>query len=211
MQHIVIALPRLLPLLTCTVMLAGSMALAEVPDTAGAAASVQAVAEAPTVDMRGSELELVRARASKASRDGVIVILFGQDAGADRAVHDAAREAAATGIPVRSIYLANVDAAGNQGVSIYGIEGAQYGPVLPVGPSLKSDLLVRIQKWKQESRKIVTDGGVQHCRMVPVTGSRVRREKVCNTVRDDKDREDSSKEWIRNNQNHGGMEALPSG
>ena len=166
--------------------------------------------EVPAVDLRSTDLEQVRARASKESSEGVVVILFGNNADADRAVRDATREAAGSGIPVKSILLASPDATGSQGVSVYGIEGMQYGTVLPVTANLKHELLARIQKWRSENRKITADGGVQRCRSQPITGSRVRREKVCTTAREDADRNQSSQGWMRDAQNKGGNESLPS-
>lgn len=196
--------------LTILALLASAAATAAVPDTSTPGTG-PSVAEIPAIDLRSSDLELVRARASQASRAGVVVILYGNDAEADRAVREATREAAAAGIAVKSIFLASADTAGNGGVAVYGVEGAQYGAVLPVTATLKSDLLVRIQKWRSENHKIASDGGVQHCRMMPVTGSRVRREKVCTNAAEDKEREQSSKDFWRNQQNHGGNEAIPTG
>ncbi len=94
--------------------------------------------------MRSSEIEAVRKRASDSSRDGIVLVVYGDDAEALSAAEGAALDAVALRLPVTSIIWAR-DADGT-GVSVYGLEGAPFGPRIPVDSELRARTKNRIQE-----------------------------------------------------------------
>lgn len=171
-------------------------AAAELSKSAGELVSVSVA----RTDMRNTDIETVHKRASDSSKDGIVLVVYGDDAEALSTVEGAALDAVALRLPVTSIILAP-DADGT-GVSVYGIEGAPFGPRISVDSNLHSETKNRIQELavlqgkagmvladnKADAAAAPDPDDVIRCRTVKETGSRLRGVRICSSPRQDRER-----------------------
>ena len=163
-------------------------------------------------DMRGSDLAAVRSQAAARSRDGIVLVVYGGDTDAMTNVEGAALDAVAARLPVKSIIWArDTDGAG---VSVYGVEGAPFGPRIPFNSDVRASTKGRIDELAillgKAGAVVTADGAAPHvapdqddvirCRVMKETGSRLRGVRVCSTRRQDRERQlrarDSADEMV---------------
>lgn len=197
--------------LACTLAAAVAHA-ADAPDTF----------QVPRVDMRTSDSAAVRERAAADSKRRIVLVLYGDDAAALQSVQDAAFDALARNLPVDSILWAN-EAAG-RGVAVYGIEGAPFGPLIPLDGDLRRATTERISELAErlllppgavKERTASTSGEVHpddvvRCRTVKETGSRLRGTRVCTSRRQDREMAEAARRDAENQQNQTYIAPEPS-
>lgn len=172
-----------------------------------------AAVEVPVIDMRGATTEQAREKALQMSENGVAILYLSANDPPERAVQTVAGECADGGFQVRALILA--EAGSNaEGMVLYGAVGGPLGPTIPVSSNIKAMTKAQVQSLKERLDRIpgsaaIDPSDVVRCRYIPVVGSRVRKEKVCTTPRQDAESSDSDKSWVKRVQDRGGNEAKP--
>lgn len=173
--------------------------------------------EVPVIDMRQGDVESAHRKALKLSdSNGITIVYHGAEPAPERAVHTVASECADQGFQVRALILA--PPGGGEGMVLYGAAGGPLGPLMPVSADLKSlttaqmvSLKERLERSTAGTTAAVELQDVVRCRYIAVVGSRVRKEKVCTSARQDEEVRKDSKEWTRRIQDRGANEAMPGG
>ena len=171
------------------------------------------------VDLRSERQTAVLQRAAGASSGGIVLVAHGTDEEELAAVREAATAALAEGHAVTTIMRANGD--GGKGVSVFGVEGKQFGPRMFPSVTLRDDLRAMIaelsrfrdQRAKDPSAplpttKVLLTGAVDpmdvpKCRWERPTGSRARKIEMCSTPREDAARAAAAREQTRQIQDAG--------
>ena len=165
-------------------------------------------------DLRSLPPDEVRSQAAKSAARGIVLVVFGGDAPLADAARAVVRESATAGYPMSSLLLANGSAG--EGVAVYGLDGKQYGELIPIAANTKDQSRARVDQLVAQIKTTssgsgsaentpvtASDGVVKRCRMVLVTGSRVRRERVCSSAADDRTNQRDSQDSVRRVQDHG--------
>jgi hypothetical protein len=168
-----------------------------------------AAVEVPVIDMRESTPEQAREKALQMSENGVAILYLGANEPPQRAVQTVAGECADSGFQVRALILAD-PGSDAEGLVLYGATGGPLGPTIPVSSNLKEQTKTQVKSLKERLSRnpagiaAIDPMDVVRCRHVPVVGSRVRKEKVCTTARQDQKAREDSKDWTRGIQNRSG-------
>ena len=202
---------RHLKLFSCLAIAAAIFSTASVQ----AEVSTEKTVDVPLRDMRKASAEAVQKRVLKDAQDGIVLIYSGEPEDLDDVVRNIAGECAARGFQVKSVLLTNSE--GGAGVTMHGQDGAPLGPMVALGTDMKSQAAGQIEQLRERLSKASSETAatdpqdVMHCRMESMTGSLVRKTKVCSTPRQDAARTKGGKDWTTNQQNKGGNEAMPGG
>jgi hypothetical protein len=100
-------------------------------------------------------------------------------------------------------------------VLLFGATSGPLGPTIPVSGDLKSETKAQVATLKQRlasnpsGMAAVDPMDVVKCRSIPVVGSRVRKERVCTTPRQDAEAAEQNKNWTKRMQDRGANEAMP--
>jgi hypothetical protein len=146
--------------------------------------------EIPVIDMRDATPEQAREKAQQMSENGVAILFLSAGDPPARVVQTVAGECAEGGFQVRALVLADPD-SNAEGMLLYGATAGPLGPAIPVTSNLKSNTKEQLQALKKRLAQnpagmaAIDPMDVVRCRYVPVVGSRVRKEKVCSTARED--------------------------
>jgi hypothetical protein len=188
----------------------GLVSLMLAAPTAFAAAAV----EVPVIDMREATPQQAREKAQQMSENGMAILYLSASEPAARTVQTVAGECAEGGFQVRALILAAPEADA-EGVVLYGATSGPLGPTIPVSGDLKSQTKAQVASLKQRlatnpsGMAAVDPMDVVKCRNVSVVGSRVRKEKVCTTPRQDAEAAEQNKSWTKRLQDRGASEAKP--
>jgi hypothetical protein len=188
-----------------------SAVLAAPPLLAGAGVEI------PVIDMRDATPEQARERAQKMSENGVAILYLSAGDPPARAVQTVAGEVAEGGFQVRALVLADPD-SNAEGMQLYGATAGPLGPTIPMNSNLKSMTKEQVQALRKRLEQnpagmaAIDPLDVVNCRYVPVVGSRVRKEKVCTTPRQDaQTTEDQKAAWKRNQDRNGNQAGVMAG
>lgn len=174
-----------------------------------------AAVEVPVIDMRESTPEQAREKALQMSENGVAILYLGANDPPRRAVQAVAGECADAGLQVRALILAD-PGSDAEGLVLYGATGGPLGPTIPVASNLKSMTKVQVKLLKERLERnpagmaAVDPMDVVKCRYEPIVGSRVRKEKICSTPRQDAETAEQDKSWTKRMQDRGANEAKPN-
>lgn len=186
-------------------------ALLAVPQVSAAAA-----VEIPVIDMREATLEQAREKARQMSENGVAILYLSASAPPERAVQTVAGECAEGGFQVRALILAG-PGSDAEGMVLYGATGGPLGPTIPVSSNLKVATKVQLKAFQERLKLNPADlvaidpMEVVRCRYELQVGSRVRKEKVCTTPREDAQNAEQSKSWTKRMQDRGANEPKVGG
>jgi hypothetical protein len=173
-----------------------------------------AAVEVPVIDMREATPEQAREKALQMSENGVAILYLSANDPPQRAVQSVAGECAEGGFQVRALILAD-PGADAEGMVLYGATGGPLGPTIPVSSDLKSATKAQVKSLKERLERnpagtaAIDPMDVVKCRSVPVVGSRVRKEKICTTPRQDAETAEQNKSWTKRLQDRGANEAKP--
>ena len=173
-----------------------------------------AAVEVPVIDMRDSSPEQARQKALQMSENGVAILYLSATEPPARAVQTVAGECAEGGFQVRALVLADPGSYA-EGLVLYGATGGPLGPTIPVSSNLKEQTKVQVKSLKERLARnpagmaAIDPMDVVKCRNIPVVGSRVRKEKVCTTPRQDAETAEQNKSWTKRMQDRGANEAKP--
>ena len=188
--------------------------------SASAPATTQPAAVAVDVDVldrRSEEPVAVREAASAASRDGVVLVWFGSDPDAIAILRAAALESAAEGYAVKSVMLGRSDAGDS--VAVYGGDGSPQGAAITRATDMKLQIKTRVREvaGKMKGAGSATNGmslptakSERKCRVSNVTGSRVRRERLCFNEQQQEGMAKKDQDWVKGLQDKGGNGPLPA-
>ena len=146
--------------------------------------------EIPVIDMRDATPQQAREKAQQMSENGVAILYLSAGDPPARAVQTVAGECAEGGFQVRALVLADPE-ADSEGMLLYGATAGPLGPAIPVDSNMKSQTKAQVKTLKERLAQnpagmaAIDPLDVVRCRYVPVVGSRVRKEKVCSTPRED--------------------------
>jgi hypothetical protein len=149
-----------------------------------------AAVEIPVIDMRDATPEQARQKAQQLSENGVAILYLSAGDPPARAVQTVASECADEGFQVRALVLADPD-LNAEGMQLYGATSGPLGPTIPVTSNMRSMTNDQVKALKKRLEQnpagmaAIDPLDVMKCRYVPVVGSRVRKEKVCSTPRED--------------------------
>lgn len=173
--------------------------------------------EIPVIDMRDSTPEQAREKAQQMSENGVAILYLSSGDPPARVVQTVAGECAEGGFQVRALILADPD-SNSEGMLLYGATAGPLGPTIPMNSNLKSMTKEQLKSLKTRLAQnpagmaAVDPLDVVRCRYVPVVGSRVRKEKVCTTPRQDAQTTADQKEaWKRNQDRNGNQAGVMAG
>jgi hypothetical protein len=175
-----------------------------------------AAVEIPVIDMRQATPEQAREKALQMSENGVAILYLSASDPPERAVQAVAGECADGGFQVRALILAG-PGSDKEGMVLYGARGGPLGPTMPVSSNLKSMTKAQVQSLKERLERdpagmaAVDPRDVVHCRYLPVVGSRVRKEKICTTPREDAKNSEQNQSWTKRVQDRGANEPKPGG
>jgi hypothetical protein len=181
---------------------------------AAPAAFAAAAVEVPVIDMREATPQQAREKAQQMSENGMAILYLSAGDPAARTVQTVAGECAEAGFQVRALILAPPE-AGAEGVLLFGATSGPLGPTIPVSGDLKSQTKAQVATLKQRlasnpsGMAAVDPMDVVKCRSIPVVGSRVRKERVCSTPRQDAEAAEQNKNWTKRMQDRGANEAMP--
>lgn len=170
--------------------------------------------EVPVIDMREATPEQARKKALQMSENGVAILYLSATDPPESAVQTVAGECADSGFQVRALILSK-PGSDAEGLVLYGATGGPLGHTIPVSSNLKAQTKVQVKSLKERLERnpagmaVVDPMDVVRCRNVPVVGSRVRKEKVCTTPRQDEETAEQNKSWTKRMQDRGGNEAKP--
>lgn len=179
-----------------------SVLLAAPPLMAGAGVEI------PVIDMRDATPQQAREKAEQMSENGVAILYLSAGDPPARAVQVVAGECADEGFQVRALVLADPD-ANAEGMLLYGATSGPLGPTIPVSSDLKSLTKAQVKTLKQRLAQnpagmaAIDPLDVVKCRYVSVVGSRVRKEKICSTPREDAKVTEQAKAETRRFQDRG--------
>lgn len=168
--------------------------------------------EIPVIDMRDATPEQAREKAQQLSENGVAILYLSSGDPPARAVQTVAGAVADEGFQVRALVLADPD-SNAEGMQLYGATAGPLGATIPVGSNLKSMTKDQVKSLKARLAQnpagmaAVDPLDVVRCRYVPVVGSRVRKEKVCTTPRQDAQTAEDQKAAFKRNQDRNGNQA----
>jgi hypothetical protein len=175
-----------------------------------------AAVEIPVIDMREAKPEQAREKARQMSENGVAILYLSAKPPPERAVQTVAGECAEGGFQVRALILA-APGADAEGMILYGATGGPLGPTIPVSSNLKAETKAQVKTF-QERLKLNPAGmaaidplDIVHCRYQQAIGSRVRKEKVCTTPRQDAQNTEQNKSWTKRVQDRGANEPKAGG
>jgi hypothetical protein len=181
---------------------------------AAPAAFAAAAVDVPVIDMREATPQQAREKAQQMSENGMAILYLGASDPTARTVQTVAGECAEAGFQVRALILAHPESDG-EGVLLFGATSGPLGPTIPVSGDLKSETKAQVATLKQRlasnptGMAAVDPLDVVKCRSIPVVGSRVRKERVCTTPRQDAEAAEQNKSWTKRMQDRGGNEAMP--
>lgn len=191
--------------------------LALIPTLLAAPAAMAAGVDIPVIDMRDATPEQAREKAQQMSENGVAILYLSSNDPPARAVQTVAGEVAEGGFQVRALVLADPD-SNAEGMLLYGATAGPLGPTIPMGSDMKSMTKEQVKSLKQRLAQnpagmaAVDPLDVVHCRSVPVVGSRVRKERICTTPRQDaQTTEDQKQAWKRNQDRNGNQAGVMAG
>ncbi len=173
-----------------------------------------AAVEVPVIDMREATPEQAREKAQQMSENGVAILYLSATDPPQRAVQTVAGECAEGGFQVRALILAD-PGSDAEGLVLYGATGGPLGPTIPVSSNLKAQTKVQVTSLKERLSRnpagmaAVDPMDVVRCRYEPIVGSRVRKEKICTTPRQDAETAEQNKSWTKRMQDRGANEAKP--
>ena len=172
--------------------------------------------EIPVIDMREATPEQAREKARQMSENGVAILNLSANPPPERAVKTVAGECAEGGFQVRALILA-APGSDAEGMVLYGATGGPLGPTIPVSSNLKAETKAQVKTF-QERLKLNPEGlvaidpmDVVRCRYELAVGSRVRKEKVCSTPREDAQNTEQNKSWTKRVQDRGANEPKVGG
>lgn len=172
-----------------------------------------AAVEVPVIDMREATPQQAREKAQQMSENGMAILFLSANDPPAQAVRTVAGECAEGGFQVRALILADPE-SNAEGVVLYGATSGPLGPTIPVSGDLKSLTKAQVSTLRQRlasnpaGMAAVDPMDVVKCRYVPVVGSRVRKEKVCTTPRQDAETAEQNKGWTKRMQDRGASEAM---
>jgi hypothetical protein len=146
--------------------------------------------EIPVIDMRDATPQQAREKAQQMSENGVAILYLSSGDPPARAVQTVAGECAEGGFQVRALVLADPE-ADSEGMLLYGATAGPLGPAIPVDSNMKSQTKAQVKTLKERLAQnpagmaAIDPLDIVRCRYVSVVGSRVRKEKVCSTPRED--------------------------
>ncbi len=195
----------------CRVALASALLVA---GTAHAEVAPNKEIDVPMKDVRAESPDSVQKQALRYAREGIVVIYSGEAAQLEDVVRDVAGECAERGFQVKAVFFAN--SGEGEGVVLYGQDGGPLGPMIRTPQDVKGQTAVQIEKLRERLDRLPSTAAldpqdVVRCRYQSITGSLVRRTKVCTTLREDAQRTKHDKDWTSNQQNRGANEAMPGG
>jgi hypothetical protein len=173
-----------------------------------------AAVEVPVIDMRESTPEQAREKALQMSENGVAILYLSANDPPARAVQTVAGECAEGGFQVRALILAD-PGSDAEGMILYGATGGPLGATIPVSSNLKAATKAQVKSLKERLERnpsgmaAVDPMDVVRCRYEPIVGSRVRKEKICTTPRQDQETAEQNKSWTKRMQDRGANEAKP--
>ncbi len=172
--------------------------------------------EIPVIDMREATAEQARDRALQMSENGVAILYLSASDPPARAVQVVSSECADGGFQVRALILAD-PGSDAEGMVLYGATGGPLGPTIPVSSNLKSMTRAQMQSLKERLERnpagmaAVDPKDVVRCRYEPIVGSRVRKERICTTPREDAQNTEQNKSWTKRVQDRGANEPMAGG
>lgn len=173
-----------------------------------------AAVEVPVIDMREATPEQAREKALQMSENGVAILYMGATEPPQRAVQTVAGECAEGGFQVRALILAK-PGSDAEGLVLFGATGGPLGPTIPVTSNLKAQTKIQVSTLKERLQRnpagmaAVDPMDVVRCRNISVVGSRIRKERVCTTPRQDEETAEQNKSWTKRMQDRGANEAKP--
>jgi pyocin large subunit-like protein len=174
--------------------------------------------EIPVIDMREATPEQAREKARQMSENGVAILYLSANDPPERSVQAVAGECAEGGFQVRALILA-APGADAEGMVLFGATGGPLGPTIPVSSNLKAATKAQVQSLKERlahnpaGMSAIDPMDVVRCRYELQVGSRVRKEKVCTTPRQDAQNTEQNKSWTKRMQDRSANEpmATPGG
>jgi hypothetical protein len=173
-----------------------------------------AAVDVPVIDMREATPEQAREKAQQMSENGVAILYLTAGDPPARAVQTVAGECAEGGFQVRALILAD-PGSDAESMLLYGAAAGPLGPAIPTNSNLKVQTKAQVKSLKERLERnpagmaAVDPMDVVKCRYVPVVGSRVRKEKICSTPRQDQETSEQNKSWTKRLQDRGANEAKP--
>ena len=178
--------------------------------------SAAAAVEIPVIDMREATPEQAREKALQMSANGVAILYLSASDPPQRAVQSVAGECADGGFQVRALILAD-PGSNAQGMVLYGATGGPLGPTIPVSSNLKAMTKVQVRSLKERLERnpagmaAIDPKDVVRCRYEPIVGSRIRKERICTTPREDALITEQNKSWTKRVQDRGANEPKAGG
>lgn len=164
--------------------------------------------EIPVIDMRDATPQQAREKAQQMSENGVAILYLSAGDPPARAVQTVAGECAEEGFQVRALVLADPD-SNAEGMLLYGATAGPLGPTIPVSSDLRSMTKTQVKSLKQRLAQnppgmaAIDPLDVVRCRYVPTVGSRVRKERICSTPREDAKATEQAKSETKRFQDRG--------
>jgi hypothetical protein len=177
---------------------------------------VAAAVEIPVIDMRDARPEQAREKALQMSENGVTILYLSANDPPERAVQAVAGECADGGFQVRALILAD-PGSDAEGMVLYGATGGPLGPTIPVSSNLKAMTRVQVKSLKERLERnpaglaAIDPEDVVRCRYEPIVGSRIRKERICTTPREDALITEQNKSWTKRVQDRGANEPKAGG
>jgi hypothetical protein len=181
---------------------------------AAPAAFAGAAVEVPVIDMRDSTPEQAREKAQEMSENGMAILFLGAGDPPARTVQTVAGECAEAGFQVRALILAGAEPTG-EGVVLFGAKSGPLGPYIPVSSDVKAATKAQVKTLKERlatnpaGMAAVDPMDVVKCRSVSVVGSRVRKERICTTPRQDEAAAEQARSNTKRFQDRGASQAMP--
>lgn len=181
---------------------------------AAPAAFAGAAVEVPVIDMRDATPQQAREKAQQMSENGMAILYLSANDPPARTVQTVAGECAEAGFQVRALILAKPETNG-EGVLLYGATSGPLGPQISDPDNLKAETKAQVATLKQRlaanpaGMAAVDPMDVVKCRSVAVVGSRVRKERVCTTPRQDAEAAEVAKSKTKRFQDRGASQAMP--
>lgn len=186
--------------------------LALIPALFAAPPLMAAAVEIPVIDMRDATPDKAREKAQQMSENGVAILYLSSGDPPAKAVQTVAGEVAEGGFQVRALILADPD-SNSEGMLLYGATAGPLGPTIPMGSNMRSMTKEQVLALKKRLEQnpagmaAIDPLDVVNCRYIPVVGSRIRKERICTTPRQDAQTAEEQKAAFKRHQDRNANQA----